>query len=314
MNLKVMLHFMPWELDHGLLVADKLKRSLYYIGQSDKVYIDMVLNLSGSIIDWEKSILKPDFFIAKFNILVELLKNKAPVRSKIYTDNTIYGHLDFQRDAVESHIDAYTYICPDVSFHEHLLFYFFESAKTIKDEYYLITPQIFKCWDNTWDPLVNQKYLHVPNTQCIDIDIHDIEYEHLINSSEPPTIKKLNYFKFAGWMDFYNKNFYEKLVPILEEWHGYGPWDLYTLNVCQYAKNNGVNISEYLLENQLIWFYDTGVLKNDLEYGGHGKLKTLYKNFLSLKTDANKQRANIESNLNEYLTRWVQYAKQQKII
>ena len=305
---------MPWELDHALLFADKLKRSLYYIESTDHVYIDIALNLSSSIIDWDASILKKDFFIEKFNVIIDILKNKATLRHKIYDGSDVYGHLDLQREAIESHIDAYLYICPDISFHEHLLFYLLAAAKTITNEYYLITPQIFKCWDNSWDLLVHPTFLHsIPTSKCIDVDIHEIEHQ-LVGSNVEPTVKKLDDFKFAGWFDFYNKNFIEKLVPVLDEWHGYGPWDLYSLHVCQYAKNNNVDIAEYVLENQLIWFYDTGVLKNEIEYGGHGRLKTSYEKFISLKMNSNIQRAKIEQNLQEYLLRWVKYAKSNNII
>lgn len=314
MNIKIITHFMPWEIDHALLLADKLKKSLYYIENTDHIYIDMVLNLSSSIIDWDSSILKKDFFIEKYNVIIEMLKTKTTIRSKIYDGDAVYGHLDLQKEAIESHIDAYIYICPDISFHEHLLFYLVAAAKTITDDYYLITPQIFKCWDNSWDELVHPAFLNtIPTSKCIDIDIHEIEHK-FVNLTAEPAIRKLNNFKFAGWFDLYNKNFIEKFVPILDEWHGYGPWDLYSLHVCQYAKDNGVNVCEYLLENQLIWFYDTGVLKNDIEYGGYGKLKTSYKKFIKTKIDANKQRAEIEKNIGEYLTRWVSYAKQNKIL
>ena len=55
MNHKITCHLMPWELDYALLSFTQLKKSKYYLEDSDKVYIDVTLNLSSYIIDWEKS-------------------------------------------------------------------------------------------------------------------------------------------------------------------------------------------------------------------------------------------------------------------
>ena len=63
-----------------------------------------------------------------------------------------------------------------------------------------------------------------------------------------------------------------------------------------------------------LWFYDVGCLRNFEEYGGDGQLKTLYKNFLSLKLGRQEQRAYIESNLNQHLYNWVDYAKYNNIL
>jgi len=45
MNIKIMMHIMPWEIDHALLIANKLKQSSFYINSNDKIYVDTVLNL-----------------------------------------------------------------------------------------------------------------------------------------------------------------------------------------------------------------------------------------------------------------------------
>ena len=58
MNIKLFLHIMPWEIDQVYLTIDTLKKSIYYIDYSDKIYIDTALNLSDSIIDWENSFSK----------------------------------------------------------------------------------------------------------------------------------------------------------------------------------------------------------------------------------------------------------------
>ena len=66
MNIKIQLHIMPWEIDHALLIADKLKQSIQYIDPLDKIYIDTALNLSSSVIDWNASKLPKEYFIKRY--------------------------------------------------------------------------------------------------------------------------------------------------------------------------------------------------------------------------------------------------------
>lgn len=303
---------MPWDIDYALLTFDKLKQSSYFINSNDKIYIDSFLNLSHDIIDWDNSNFPKEYFIKKYQVLDDLIKDVFIHKSFIYDKEGIYGHLDSQKTIVESHIDYYIGLCPDIDFQEHLLYYLIESAKQIKNEYFVLTPQIFKSWDSSWDILVNNKFMSVPYEKCIDIDIHEIRHNCL--GLDTPSLKLSPAFKFAGWCDLYSKSFYEKLIPTLDEWKGYGPWDLYAMNVCEIAKYNKVDVEQYILENQVIWFKDVGCWQNEEEYGGHGKLRLIYKDFLLLKLGRQEQRSYIDKNLKLYLNQWFEYAKQKQII
>jgi len=312
MNIKIMLHIMPWDIDYALLAFDKLKRSSYFINDNDQIYIDSFLNLSQSIIDWENSSLPKEFFIEKYKVLDDLIKSTFTHKSFIYEGKEVYGHLDSQKTIIEPHIDYYIMMCPDINFHEHLLYSLIEGAKQIKNEYFVLTPQIFKCWDNSCDVLVNDNFLLVPNDQCLSTDIHTIR--HFCLGLDPAYAERTDRFKFAGWFDLYNKNFYEKLVPTLKEWKGYGPWDLYAMNICNIASYNKIDVAQYVLKNQVIWFEDVGCWKNETEYGGDGKPKTSYRKFLSTKLSRKNQRAGIEQNMSYYINNWVEYAKNTKLI
>jgi hypothetical protein len=303
---------MPWDIDYALLTFDKLKQSSYFLNSDDKIYIDSFLNLSHDIIDWDNSSFPKEFFIKKYQVLDDLIKNVFTHKPFIYDKEGVYGHLDSQKTIIEPHIDYYITLCPDVDFQEHLLYYMIESAKQIKNEYFVLTPQIFKSWDSSWDVLVNDKFNHIPYEKCIDIDIHEIRHNCL--DLDTPSLKLSTNFKFAGWLDLYNKNLYEKLIPTLDEWKGYGPWDLYAMNVCNIAKSKGVDVEQHILKNQVIWFKDVGCWQNENEYGGHGKIRLIYKDFLKLKLGRQEQRMYIDDNLPKYLTQWVEYAKDKNII
>ncbi len=93
---------------------------------------------------------------------------------RIYNGDKIYGHLNLQKECISPEIDYYMGVCPDMYFSEHLLAYMIEGAKSIKNEYFVITPQISKLWDDTWDILVNPLYKDIPYETWFENEIFDI--------------------------------------------------------------------------------------------------------------------------------------------
>ena len=66
---------MPWELDYAILSFTQLKKSKYHLNKDDNVYVDVTLNLSSYIFDWNSTKIPKDFFIDKFNSLQPLLND-----------------------------------------------------------------------------------------------------------------------------------------------------------------------------------------------------------------------------------------------
>ena len=77
MNIKLIYHIMPWEIDYALLTFTQLKKSSYYLNSEDKIYIDTALNLSDYIIDWDNSKLPKEFFIEKYKTISKLFVNSG---------------------------------------------------------------------------------------------------------------------------------------------------------------------------------------------------------------------------------------------
>jgi len=291
---------MPWEIDYALLTFSQLKKSSYYLNLEDKIYIDSALNLSSYLINWEESKLPKEFFIEKYRTISKLL-DWAEHKPFIYEGNELYGHLDLEKTQVESHIDYYVSICPDMYFHEHLLFYLIEAAKSVKDEYFVITPQIYKMWDSTWDHLTHPQFNHLKHDQWNEGDIFDIAH-FMNNNQDQPTLKEIYDFKWAGWFDIYSKNFLEKLVPVMDDWKGYGPWDFFGMVASDKARKEGIPVKEYVLENQVIFEQSIGSFKDN-------HFSTYYKNLIKMNNVPN-QRQVFESKFGEYLNRWYVYFKE----
>jgi hypothetical protein len=299
------MHLMPWELDDAMIAFQKIATIKRYINESDTIIIESCLNLSSYIINWETSQLPKQFFIDKYNHISKLLYEFTH-NTSIYDKNELYGHLDFQRELIESNIDYYLSICPDVYFHPHTILYLIEGAKQIKDKYFLITPEIPQLWDSSWNMLVNKNYKTGNYSNWENQNLNNLIYMSE-TITESPIIEKINEFKWAGWFDLYNKNFYENLVPIQANWHGYGPWDFFGINICTIIKNRfNVNVEEYVLRNQIIFDKDICLHQGK-------KNPSPYKKYLVFNEIPN-QRHVFESNFDKYMQEWFESAKSNKII
>jgi len=307
MNITVTYHIMPWEIDYALLTFTQLKKSKYHLPDNVNITIDSVLNLSPYLIDWKESKLPKEFFIEKYNQLSTLL-SEYNHNKKIYDGNELYGHLDLQRECVRKETDYYISICPDMYFSEYLLTYLIESAKQIPNKYFVITPQISKVGDADWDEITDPKYVSIPYSDYLKVDIFDVIHNNTHSDQEKslyPTQKS----KWAGWFDLYNKAFYEELCPFQEDWNGYGPWDWYSLIITNSIKQYGVDFQQYLLKGETIWMYSTGPLVGD-NINGFSKY---YKDLLKLNIIPD-QRQQFENNMSLYINKTLQQLKDKNIL
>jgi hypothetical protein len=261
------------------------------------------MNCSNYLIDWEKTRLPKEFFTQKFNDLEILLKDYK-VNSKIYEGDECYGLLDMQRDSY-CNADYYINITPDMYFSEHLLALMLESTKVIKNKYYVVTPEIHKMWDSTWDEITNQRYIDVPYAEWNNTDVFEIRHNMKMDNDEirlEPTQRS----KWAWWLDLYNRAFYEEFAPVQDDWYGYGPWDWWSLMLTEYAKARGADFQEYVLRGQTIFEYPIGPLKQR-------NVSSVYRDMIVTKNVPN-QRAVFEAKFNDYLNIGVQQLINKKII
>ena len=298
---------MPWEIDNALLTFTQLKKSFYHIPEDANVTVESVLNLSSKFIDWDKSQLPKEFFIDKYNDISLLLNDYTHIK-RIYDGNEIYGYLNLQRECLSKETDYYIGVCPDFYFSEHLLALLIESTRVVKNKYFVITPQIYKKWDYTWDEITDPNYLNVPYENWDKYDIFEIRNQLKINNQEVSLITANN-SKWAWWFDLYNKDFYEELCPVHSEWNGYGPWDWYSMMLSEKAKQLGVDFQQFILRGQTILDIDAGPFKN------MGFI-SYYKKYLKLIPDdaPPAQRKKFENNMIKYLDKGFQMIKDKKII
>ena len=295
---------MGWELDYALQTFTQLKKSKYYLSDKDTIEIDVCLNLSAYLVDWDKSKLNKDLLKARFKEYLKLLKDYK-VNATVYEEDKLYGHLDHQREIVSPEVDFYITICPDMYFSEQALALLIQSSKQIKNKYFVITPEISKLWDNTWDEITNSDWMHVDYDKWNEVDLFDIRAK--MKSKETGiTLDPTNKSKWAGWFDLYNKAMYEELCPIQDDWKGYGPHDWYSLIITEYVKLRGVNFQQYVMRGQTIFEYPVGPFKD----GGYTKM---YKDLLHI-NDVPNQREIFEANMKTYIDKGLKTLQEKGIL
>jgi len=298
MKVKITYHIMPWEIDFALISFMQLKKSKYYIDPEVNVKITAVLNMSDYLINWDNTKLPKELFKQKFKDLGALLIDYEyePI---IIEGDKLYGILDMQKASYEPDVDYYINITQDMYFSETLLASMIEATKHIKNKYFVITPEIYKMWDHTWDEITNEKYLDIPYENWDKADIFDIRYDLKTDSSEMslyPTQRS----KWAWWLDLYSKAFYEDFAPVQEDMVGYGAWDWYTLMLTEHAKSKGADFQQYLLKGQTIFEYPIGPLKAR-GFTGY------YKDYFDIKVKALEQRKIFESKMQQYLNEGIKH-------
>jgi hypothetical protein len=298
---------MPWEIDYALLSFKQFKKSKYYLPSNINIKIRSVLNLSNYLIDWEKSKLPKEYFIEKYKTLSILLKDYDHDGS-IYEGNELLGHLDLQRNALEDKADYYMGISPDIYFSEHLLSYLVQAVQSIPNKYFVLTPQICRMWDQSWEVLTHPKFAVGPHYGWEKTtDIFDVDY-YLHTSGEEVGLSQVDQLKWAGWFDLYSKELYENLIRIPEEWKGYGGFDSYGLNICNYAKHIGLDFQQYCLDGQIVFEYSIGPLRTDEVHG----FSNYYKKLL-VRRDVSEQREEFDKNLPIFIEKKIKQLHEQHI-
>ena len=201
MKVVISIFCLPYEIDDLENTLNQLKKASYYIDKKIDWYLDVTMCLADDMVNWNKSSLPKKFFEDK---LLKLLSITDWCTKNIQTSTEIKGCVSQRRYSLEKHREAdyFIWLDTDIIFDERTLFYIEQSIKGTNKDYLqtIITPEIVRVWDNTWDCIVNEQFLDKPleyqktNDPYKDSGIKgDISIVPVNNSNSPQSR-----FKFAG--------------------------------------------------------------------------------------------------------------------
>lgn len=255
---------LPSELSQLERVLNILKSGLNHIDPLEfGIYI--TTTTSSYVVDWDNSNLLSIDVEDRFNQIEQDLN--WPSFSKFQIRDDILGCVTNRRLAYEENPDAthHIWLDPDIIFDDSLLFYIDNSIKTIEsfgDSNYIISPELVRLWDTTWDCLVCDKFLNKPlnyyktHNPVENATVHgEVVLQTVVPNQRPM-------FKFGGGFATCIDSRVFKTIPIPDSFSHYGLEDTYIMfaadklypnfKVLQYKMKNLVVCEDYNLPNDYI--------------------------------------------------------------
>jgi hypothetical protein len=248
---------MPNEIDDlERILMDLNKASKYIKGENYELYL--ALTVDDFLVDWENSILDKQYFIDRFNSLKSLTEWTGKTSFHIRED--IMGCTSLRRIAHKECTDAthFIWLDTDIVFDERILFYIETSIDAIDGQNvtnkYVISPECVKIWDATWDCLVNENFINKEVGYCkinnpfLDAGMYgDVEVETLANKVPGQPRMKFG----GGWFNCLSKPLLDR-IPLPESMGHYGPDDTFVMWASEKLNQNGENIYQFKLKNQVV--------------------------------------------------------------
>lgn len=290
MKIQIVTQLLPHEID-------EFERQLCVLSQTtivnDEVILDVTLNLN--TVDWENTKLPKAFFVEKFNQLKMYLDKSLWCSQYIFDineDGTCFGINDKRRNSARryaSQVDAFLWWDADIVFPAHAIQSIILASKKITHHYYILTPQVTKLWDRSWDCLVNDRFLNHPYGTEREINpfyVVNLKYGEL--SLKPNKTVKLG----AGWLNLISANLLA-LTDIPDALGSYGLEDTYVMYCAWIMRKSNVDIEQYIIENLVV--AENYKLRN-----------TAYESFITYTTHKEQLRAIAEEQLDDVLDSFCQ--------
>ena len=255
MKYHISIHISPYEIDNYQTFIHQLRRNLNYI--DDEIIFSPYLNLSTYFYDWRNSKLKSDFFVNRFNELNNIVKDECKLDSTVNYDDKILGAFSYKTmflNKYKDEVDAFIWFDSDMIFPDNTIHMLIASHKADDmSKYCIVTPQIHRLWDTTWDVLVNKDYINIPASHD---NYFGFDGYSLYKRNDEDVFLDTNKqrFKFAsGWCNLLSANLFRDLIDFTYDLGHYGPDDTFIMNLLDHYKfNKGKDINQYIVRGVVV--------------------------------------------------------------
>ena len=242
---------LPQELEDLALTLYNLKRNYIYLDSTANYQIDITMCLSDELTNWSETKLPKEYIKERTTELATKFLDWC--EWELLWGEEILGCVSQRRHSLSQHQDAdfFIWLDCDFIFKDTTLSYMTQAYQTIKEsnvDLFVLTPQFVKQWDNTWDVVVNDRFL---NKSLMYHEISDVYKDTLPDAGEI-NIKTIPTFKFAGgWFTLLSKDLLSK-TGVPESLGHYGLEDTFVIECCNILRNQGTEIFQFTLENHII--------------------------------------------------------------
>lgn len=256
MRIVISIFALPYEIDELENTLNQLKRASYYLSGKHEYVLDVTLSLSDQLVNWRKSSIPKSYFEDK---LLKLSSQIDWCAKSFQTSDDIMGCVSQRRKTLldQDSADFYIWLDTDIIFDERTLLYMENAMTSVKKftPYTVITPEVVKLWDTTWDCLVNEEFLEKPtdyqktNDPYKDSGVKgNIMVEGVQNQ-----IQGQPRFKFAGgWFTCISAPLLKR-IGVPESFGHYGYEDTFVMWASEkLIQVNNVDIKQFKIKNLVV--------------------------------------------------------------
>ena len=248
---KIVYYIFPQHIDMLERTISQLKRAANFSNTKEYLCLDIVLNLSDIHFDWASCKLPREFFVDRFRYIGKLCDFCKEVNFEI--NDEILGSGEHQRRILANNNGECNLIWldPDIYFAPEILYVLEHAVKVVEKETptYMITPQIAKFWDDSWNIISNDEYIKSP-VAFDDINVFELEVK--TDLQNVAVVKNYNHKFAGGWFNFHSKEL-TKLMILPESLGMFHHIDLFQQERFKILNASGkYDIPQYILKNCII--------------------------------------------------------------
>ena len=249
MKTHIIIHVLPFEIDRFEHQMFELRKNGHYLDKGDEVVIDATLDVNDLLIDWSKSKIDKQYFIDRFEKVKDVAK-WATLHFDVSSNNECLGVDDKRRQAIRNYAGScnnFIYLDNDMFYPNQTLAYMMNTAKAIKNKYYIISPQSTMLWDASWDVLVNESYKHL-NHELYKTD----QFEVFVKDYGDIEVIPIDTFKMGGgWVNMLSSNLLA-YTDIPDSFGPYGLDDTFVVDACKIMKGMDYDVQQYVIKNLVV--------------------------------------------------------------
>jgi len=246
---------LPHEIDNLHTTLYNLRRN-YAVMTGHEFGFDITLCLSDELTDWNSSSLPKSYFADKFLQITDKLCDWAsPESITIEEGNSILGCVSQRRHSLKF-LDRYDFtlwLDNDMFFNDYFLSYVAVAADMLKNNnvnHYVITPQITRQWDTSWDIIVNEQLLSRELNDNVVADVFELG----LSDFGKVELTRIPTFKGSGGWGTVISNDLLGVTGIPESFGHYGLEDTYVLTCADLLRRMNLpeNPEQFVIENMLV--------------------------------------------------------------
>jgi hypothetical protein len=244
--ISIIIHILPQEIDKLEQTLIALKKCSIHTKKN--YLVEVVLN--SNLTNFSKSKLPLSFFNHKLTTLEKLTQSWAKTNFWVSSQGEFMGCTDPRRACIQYNTEATIWLDVDIIFSNTILGHLELSIDAADNDYYVITPETTRLWDDTWDVITNETSLN-----------EDANLKNYFNRDPYITsglkggvnLKPINTFKWAGgWFTCISSKLVEK-VKIPEEMGPYYLDDTFLMTCYGALKQLGLlTPTQYIMVNEVI--------------------------------------------------------------